>query len=147
MFEEFNKNLFLWKCEVTTIKKGKIFNVSHAMVHLSKKISYRSSYLLVQYAGFLYLILNLDTLTHFSNVTSVKNSFRHSFLKKIAKWLSIVRTPWFEWEDIDFSLYRENTEAFTLYLINKCLKQKWANASPISVVKDERKREIPTADV
>ena len=52
------------KNEVTTIKKGKIFNISLNISHLSF-FSYRASYLLVKYSVnlmiFLYITLNLET--------------------------------------------------------------------------------------
>ena len=35
------------KSEVTSIKKGKIFNISPNITHFSKFFSYRASYLLV----------------------------------------------------------------------------------------------------
>ena len=46
IFEEFNNDLYLWKSKVTTITKGKIFNIS---LNFSKYFSYRSLYLLAQY--------------------------------------------------------------------------------------------------
>ena len=46
IFEEFNNDLNLWKSKVTTIKKGKIFNIS---LTFSKYFSYWSLYLLAQY--------------------------------------------------------------------------------------------------
>ena len=37
------------KSAVTTIKKGKIFNTSLNIAHFSKFVTYRASYLLVQW--------------------------------------------------------------------------------------------------
>ena len=49
IFKEFKNDLYLWKSEVTTIKKDKIFDISLNIAHFWKKISYRASYLLAQY--------------------------------------------------------------------------------------------------
>ena len=35
IFEKFNNDLYLWKSEVATIKKGKIFNISFNIAHFS----------------------------------------------------------------------------------------------------------------
>ena len=51
IFEEFNNDLYMWKGEVTTIKKGKMFNISLNIAYLSKQISCRMSYLLLQYTA------------------------------------------------------------------------------------------------
>ena len=32
-FKEFNNNLYLWKNEITTIKKNKTFNISVSIAH------------------------------------------------------------------------------------------------------------------
>ena len=65
-FEEFNNDFYVWKSEVTTTKKGKIFNISPNIAHFLIKFSYRASCLTVQYTVnlmiFLYFALNLETL-------------------------------------------------------------------------------------
>ena len=48
-FRSCNNDLYLWKGEVTTSRKVKIFNISLNVVHFSKHFSYTVLYLLVQY--------------------------------------------------------------------------------------------------
>ena len=62
IFEKFNDDLYLWKSEVTTINKGKIFNISLNMhiflfFFLTKPCAIHFVTLMV----FLYLALNLET--------------------------------------------------------------------------------------
>ena len=85
-FEKFNNDLYLWKSEVTTIKKGKIFNISLNIAHFSKFVFLQSlistcTIHCVNLMVFLNLALNLET--YFKNVTFWKISFCHSFLNKI----------------------------------------------------------------
>ena len=82
-FKEFNNNLYLWKNEITTIKKNKIFNLSVNIAHFSELFSCRASHPLAQCAvwisWFSYILFWI--LTYFSKiVTFWKNSFCHSFL-------------------------------------------------------------------
>ena len=48
-FKEFNNNLYLWKNEITTIKKNKIFNISVSIAHFPQLFSCRASHPLAQY--------------------------------------------------------------------------------------------------
>ena len=45
IFEEFNNYLYMWKCEVITIKKGKIFNISLNIAHFPIILSQHHTYL------------------------------------------------------------------------------------------------------
>ena len=63
IFEEFNNDLYLWRSEVTTIKKGKIFNISllnMALPFLQSLIPTCTIHW-VNLMVFLYLALNLET--------------------------------------------------------------------------------------
>ena len=82
-FKEFNNNLYLWKNEITTIKKNKIFNISVSIAHFWQLFSCRASHPLAQYTVQIswFSCILLWILTYFSNiVTFWKNSFCHSFL-------------------------------------------------------------------
>ena len=67
IFEEFNNDLHLWKSEVTTIKKDKMFNISLNVAHFSFLFLFLQSLIptctiqCVHLTVFLYLALNLET--------------------------------------------------------------------------------------
>ena len=75
--EKFYNDLSLWKSEVKTIKKCKIFNISLIIAHFSKFFSYRASYLFVQYTVNLMVFLYL---TAFRIVLQTPPSPKMSFI-------------------------------------------------------------------
>ena len=83
---QFNSDLFLWRSEVTTIKKDKIFTISLNIAHFSFFFFFFLQSL-IPTSWFFYILFWI--WKYFSkNVTFWKNSFCHSFLIKIRenKW-------------------------------------------------------------
>ena len=83
IFEKFNNDLYLWKSEVATIKKGKIFNISLNIAHFSFFFFLTEPHIylyntLCKSHGFFMSCFESGNIS--KNVTFWKISFCHSFL-------------------------------------------------------------------